>query len=645
MNLTSLPTFFVHEDKILINKSVLRYVDGNLILSGSLDVALPSKFETITVNDTLHAKIIKAETVQVRNLVTDWEFKTDESSTNSLVWNYESEDTLNGKGLSWRHGDTTVHLLYKLGGNLITNANLELEDQNEIRIGSRTVLSKNKLGDNIAFSRLQRVGPLDSLTVTGDSEFLRNVVINKLNVKEVNSSVTFNGDITSNGSLTVNGNISASSINVHTILDQQNRPIKLDEYKGNTESDLYGKGLSWSQSGLNYQLIYGNGERLWTNLHLDLSADRSYKINDVPVLSIDELGAGVTKSNLRQVGTLKSLSVTGNVNLSEFAFFNGDMMRLGLGTEDPDTALHIHDFGVDIILGSQEQGSASIGVKTYHDLNLITDDTTRMSIKNSGEVVFGNVTSKNAKVYIFGTLHVDNIVADTRLEKFSPLEFKASADSSVWGLGLKWKDINQTSSLLLAPNPSRIVSSEHFDLLGSKSYYIDGVSVLSETSLGDTVTDSKLKSLGILNELEVSGSSTFNGLINSQEITVNKINVSGYISADRQIVMKAKNETVYYADENGISIGNNQNTSRPVKVFGPLSVGVNNPDPSLAFVVSGNVSLGGKKFVKKESEPTEGEFNLGDICWNINPAPGNFIGWVCITAGTPGQWAPFGQIV
>lgn len=34
----------------------------------------------------------------------------------------------------------------------------------------------------------------------------------------------------------------------------------------------------------------------------------------------------------------------------------------------------------------------------------------------------------------------------------------------------------------------------------------------------------------------------------------------------------------------------------------------------------------------------------GDICWNLSPASGGFVGWVCVAAGTPGTWKGFGYI-
>lgn len=39
-----------------------------------------------------------------------------------------------------------------------------------------------------------------------------------------------------------------------------------------------------------------------------------------------------------------------------------------------------------------------------------------------------------------------------------------------------------------------------------------------------------------------------------------------------------------------------------------------------------------------------GTHKVGDRVWNTEPAAGEFIGWVCVTAGTPGTWKGFGEI-
>lgn len=42
--------------------------------------------------------------------------------------------------------------------------------------------------------------------------------------------------------------------------------------------------------------------------------------------------------------------------------------------------------------------------------------------------------------------------------------------------------------------------------------------------------------------------------------------------------------------------------------------------------------------------PTTGTWALGSILWNSAPTAGGYIGWVCITAGSPGTWKGFGLI-
>jgi hypothetical protein len=45
------------------------------------------------------------------------------------------------------------------------------------------------------------------------------------------------------------------------------------------------------------------------------------------------------------------------------------------------------------------------------------------------------------------------------------------------------------------------------------------------------------------------------------------------------------------------------------------------------------------------SSPSTGVYdNIGDIIYNLNPAQGGNIGWVCTTDGAPGTWKMFGGI-
>jgi hypothetical protein len=42
--------------------------------------------------------------------------------------------------------------------------------------------------------------------------------------------------------------------------------------------------------------------------------------------------------------------------------------------------------------------------------------------------------------------------------------------------------------------------------------------------------------------------------------------------------------------------------------------------------------------------PTTGTYKRGDIIFNSAPVASGFVGWTCITAGTPGTWKSFGMI-
>lgn len=42
--------------------------------------------------------------------------------------------------------------------------------------------------------------------------------------------------------------------------------------------------------------------------------------------------------------------------------------------------------------------------------------------------------------------------------------------------------------------------------------------------------------------------------------------------------------------------------------------------------------------------PGSGTWVVGDIVWNLNPSPTDWVGYICVTAGTPGTWKGFGAI-
>jgi hypothetical protein len=482
------------------------------------------------------------------------------------------------------------------------------------------------------------------------------VIINKLALRYLEGSIIHAGNLDIAGSasvqsnLVVNGTISADTINVKNLVTDSGSLANVGNWTVSTEEELAGKGFSWAHGNAGYNLIYRDGGRIWTNADLDLEVANSYKIDNVSVLSAGVLGASITKSNLKQVGTLNQLNVTGDTNLSEFAFFNSGLGRLGINTDQPNAALSIAENDVELVFGSPEYGQAEFGTYTNHDLSIITDNTARVVIKNNGDITFkGDVT-------INGTLKVDTIVTDTRIDRYSPLEFKSTRDTAIYGKGLLWSGTGNTRQLIMLANPDRLWTSESFDIGIEQSYYVNGVATLSATTLGEHVTNSSLTKVGILQSLTVNGPVSLVGNIDAVHSTaqlksavfnsnLNELNIiSTGLSTTNNISITTAQDEVFYADVNEINVGNKSNVRRPVKIYGPVSVGVSNPDPEVDLTVKGNVSFANKKFITGLAAPKEGTFNQGDICWNEDPQSDNYIGWVCVAEGAPGTWMPFGAI-
>lgn len=397
-------------------------------------------------------------------------------------------------------------------------------------------------------------------------------------------------------------------------------------------------------------------DRLWADNSLDLSAAHSYKIDNVPVLSAKELGITVTKSNLRELGTLKSLDVSGDASLADFAYFNSTYNRLGLGTTDPNASIGILDNDTEIIIGSPAYGKAVFGTYSSSDVGIVTDNIERITIKNTGEIHIGDPVGKNGSLYIHGTLHVDSVVSDNRMERTGSVEFKATKESSLYGVGLQWRGEKSIRQLVLKPDPERVWSSISLDVDEGRGYFINGRLALSADSLGSSVVNSNLITVGPLQSLIVTGDVELQGNVKANLGSISARSI-GFSTGDVSTSFDASNinssaafkfsinqTSALVLGKDEIVLGDPALNGRVIKAFGKVTVGVNNPTTNASLTVAGDVELGGKYFTNSTSAPTEGYFNKGDICWNSDPKPTSYIGWVCIASGTPGQWAPFGAI-
>lgn len=221
-------------------------------------------------------------------------------------------------------------------------------------------------------------------------------------------------------------------------------------------------------------------------------------------------------------------------------------------------------------------------------------------------------------------------------------------------------------------NPDRIFVSENLDLAKDKNITVNGLEVLSSTTLGTSVVKSNLKEVGRLKGLIVDGSVIINQYVhydaNTDRLGIGTDEPNGALSvaedgieviigtedftkgvvgtfASHSLVLKTDNTNrIEIAPSGDVKIGHPNNPPIKVSVNGKLSVGVNNPDPDVDLHVRGNIKFNNKKHMSGIEPPKGGSFNMGDIVWNSEPQQHRAIGWVCTKAGNPGIWLEFGHI-
>lgn len=267
-------------------------------------------------------------------------------------------------------------------------------------------------------------------------------------LKELNFALTENGTITADSSIAFKDNI-------------------------------YDKGFYWAGRDYTKKLVLvADEDRIFSSESIDISRNKHLAINGQKVLSESELGTGVTKSNLREVGRLKGLIVDGSLSVNQFLYFDSNSDRLGIGTEAPNAALSVAEDDIEVMLGTEDYTKGKVGTFGSNDFDIVTDNTTRITVTAGGNIKVGNSASQSQ-----------------------------------------------------------------------------------------------------------------------------------------------------------------------MTVYGKVAVGVEHPDNEVDLHVKGAIKFNNKKHLSGTAVPDGGNYNEGDIVWNERPASGGHIGWVCIKAGNPGRWAPFGQIV
>jgi hypothetical protein len=101
-----------------------------------------------------------------------------------------------------------------------------------------------------------------------------------------------------------------------------------------------------------------------------------------PLIAGNRLADSVTESNIQAIGQLRNLSVAGETHIYDtLSVVNG---RLGINTQEPESALSIWDEEVSVIIGKSKSKQAYIGTSRDQTLTLGVNRTPFLEIDASG---------------------------------------------------------------------------------------------------------------------------------------------------------------------------------------------------------------------------------------------------------------------
>ena len=152
----------------------------------------------------------------------------------------------------------------------------------------------------------------------------------------------------------VTGSITAQSLHVNELTaDIRNERSTSLEFDGD---NVAGKGLVWRTPSVSRQFVFHeNPDRMFSSENIDLARTKHYSIGTVPVITETDLGSTIINSSLTNLGVLDSLSVTGNVDFDGYLFWEADVNRLGIGTDNPNATLSIANLDAEFIIDSENE--------------------------------------------------------------------------------------------------------------------------------------------------------------------------------------------------------------------------------------------------------------------------------------------------
>lgn len=193
------------------------------------------------------------------------------------------------------------------------------------------------------------------------------------------------GNTVAKGNLTVQGDVTAKTIHAEQMFVEQKHNTSIEFHGATGSLDML--GLQWKDGERSKLFAWrdrSNG--FYSSDNIDLHRDASIMIDNIPALSATQLGEMIEHSSLRTVGVLENLTTVGDLNIDEgFVTWDSGSMRFAIGKETPNGQLSVASNEAEFIVDPVFD-VVKVGTYTTSDLEIITDDTARISIKKTGGV-------------------------------------------------------------------------------------------------------------------------------------------------------------------------------------------------------------------------------------------------------------------
>jgi len=233
---------------------------------------------------------------------------------------------------------------------------------------------QERLKENFATKGIKDQSESTQLTVMDGVVVIENELVSK--------QLTVDADAAVNGSLVVNDLVLKGRINTDN--------HSWDELAAQIEKRVLGSATDEWRKELVDSVLNTSKET-----GIDFT---SVSINGSPLVSGNQLSSSITDTNIRKVGTLENLTVTGKTKLAETATIKNK--RIGINTDDPEMAVGIWDEEVAIILGKLAQDKGFVGTARAQELSIGTNRKTAIAID-----IDGLTTIKSLRVDRFKISH------------------------------------------------------------------------------------------------------------------------------------------------------------------------------------------------------------------------------------------------